>query len=131
MSQQPFLKVIQVDDDVDFSSLMQLMIHSLGEFEIKQANNLTQIIERLQSDQPQILLIDITQYDFEIEQLLQHIQQNTPNLNLIILTHMSFEEVKALIQTQCQFTYINKSQPIPIIRQEMKHCLETIISNNA
>jgi|GEM_PF-6495341 len=58
MPQAQAVKVIQVDDDKDFISLTNLMLQSLGEFEIKRASSLKEALNLFDCFQLDIVLID-------------------------------------------------------------------------
>lgn len=88
-------KILIVDDEVDFVELMKTRLEA-SDYEVTSANNGKAALEKIKSDKPDAILLDIMMPELDGLSVLKEIRAHDAALPVFILTAFSNEDrVKA------------------------------------
>ncbi|MBF0186305.1 MAG: response regulator [Magnetococcales bacterium] len=123
MNRTQHLKVMLVDKDESFLSLMRLIVQSNGPAEISLSRTAQQALTTFESFKPDLVFMDITLSGMEGSQVLHGILDKRVACRILIVTALSQESVWEYISLPSSIGYIGKNMPIPMIRQAVRNAL--------
>ena len=111
-------KILLVDDDQDFSQIMQFQLKKKG-YEVVACFNGEEGLQKAYTDSPELIILDIKMPKMDGYTLVRRLKkdQTTKNIPLIVLT--SYEPMKDMFQMEGVNDYFVKSA-------DMGKLLETI-----
>ena len=100
-------KVLIVDDDAGFASVMQERL-SLAGFAVSALTTGHDLFQQLRMENPHIVVLDLMLPDIGGVQCLKMIKEAYPEIQVIILTGMRDNEVEKLAKQYGAFAYLRK-----------------------
>ena len=84
----PKKKILIIDDEKGFTSMLQLNLESMGEYEVRVENSSERVVQVAIQFQPDIILLDVIMPKFEGPDVVHEIRSNEilKNIPVIFLT---------------------------------------------
>ena len=100
-------KILLVDDDAGFASLMQERL-SLAGFAVTALTTGHDLFQQLRMEDPHIVVLDLMLPDVGGVQCLKMVKEAYPEIQVIILTGMRDSEIEKLAKQYGAFAYLKK-----------------------
>nr|CRH07388.1 Conserved protein of unknown function. Containing response regulator receiver domain [Candidatus Magnetococcus massalia] len=127
MESREKIRVMVVDEDVGFLSLIRLIILSFGGCEIRQARSSEEALALFCSYRPDMTLMDIGMSRREGVRALEGILAEDHHARIVLVTALQPESAQSYLNTPVSFAYVDKRMAISSIRlqihQHLQGCL--------
>ena len=124
------MRILAVDDDRELTQLLQLVFESRG-FGVTIANNGRQALDSLETELPEVILLDLMMPGMSGQEVCRQIRANprTSNIPIIILTAKSDTETKREMMEAGATEYLVKPiRPIDLIQRTREAVLRSALS---
>jgi DNA-binding NtrC family response regulator len=118
-SQPPTVDVAVLDDDTDFLTYIEDLLHDEGMYAVRTFSHPEHLFRAAEQRVPDIVLLDMKMGEFRGEQVLEQLLAKWPNLCVIIVTgYPSLDDMRASFKKRV-FDYIPKPFSIAQFRQTL------------
>ena len=114
-------KILVVDDEASIRMLYRDEFEDEG-YEVFEAEDGHKLIERIEQDEPDVIVLDIKMADYNGLDLLQEIRQRFQDLPVIISS--AYGAYKGDYKTLAADYYVVKSSDLSELKQKVKKALE-------
>ena len=101
-------QILIIDDEVDFGRLIKLNVERAGDYEVALAGNGLEGIERIKTQRPDLVLLDINMPVLDGFETLKQIKVIAPDLPVAMLTACWNEQEARRILEAGAYEYITK-----------------------
>jgi DNA-binding response OmpR family regulator len=120
-------KILFVDDEENIRLLYSEELRDEG-YDVVLASDGKNLLERIETESPDIIILDIKLADYNGLDLLQKIRRKYYNLPVILCS--AFNSYKGEIKTMAADNYVVKSSNLAELKEKIKKALDTFIPTN-
>jgi DNA-binding response OmpR family regulator len=120
-------KILFVDDEENIRLLYSEELRDEG-YDVVLASDGKNLLERIETESPDIIILDIKLADYNGLDLLQKIRRKYYNLPVILCS--AFNSYKGEIKTMAADNYVVKSSNLAELKEKIKRALDTFIPTN-
>jgi signal transduction histidine kinase len=116
-------KILLVDDNAEFVNLMRRLLES-KDFRVSAATNGKTAVEKVISDLPELVLLDLKLPDIPGEEVLERIKEINKDIAVIVVTGFGGEQVAVDLMRKGAIDFISKPFENEVLLGAVKNALE-------
>jgi len=116
-------KILVVDDNVEFNDFIRRFLESKG-FQVSIALNGKMAIEKILSDIPELVLLDLKLPDMPGEEVLKSIKETDKDIAVVVLTGFGGEQVAVEMMRKGAADFLSKPIDHQVLLSSIKNALE-------
>jgi len=116
-------KILVVDDNVEFNDFIRRFLESKG-FQVSIALNGKMAIEKILSDIPELVLLDLKLPDMPGEEVLKSIKETDKDIAVVVLTGFGGEQVAVEMMRKGATDFLSKPIDHQVLLSSIKNALE-------